>query len=78
MMLKEHNASIKLQKNQKMFDEQEQPILVLISGNSSLTNQRLGRLSKGINDLKKSLEFSKSEYDEKFENMGHKVEKLEE
>ena len=77
MMLKEHNASI-IQKNQEMFDEQEQSILALISGNSSLTNQRLGRLSKGINDLKESLEFSKFEYDEKFENMGDKVEKLEE
>ena len=77
MMLKEHNASI-IQKNQEMFDEQEQSILALISGNSSLMNQRLGRLSKGINDLKESLEFSKSEYDEKFENMGDKVEKLEE
>ena len=76
-MLKEYNASI-IQKNQEMFDEQEQSILALISENSSLTNQRLGRLSKGINDLKESLEFSKFEYDEKVKNMGDKVEKLEE
>ena len=67
-----------IQKNQEMFEEQEQSILALISGNSSLTNQRLGRLSKGINDLKESFEFSKYEYDEKFKNMGDKVEKLEE
>ena len=67
-----------IQKNQEMFEEQEQSILALISGNSSLTNQRLGRLSKGINDLKESFEFSKFEYDEKFKNMGDKVEKLEE
>ena len=67
-----------IQKNQEMFEEQEQSILALISGNSSLTNQRLGRLSKGINDLKESFEFSKFEYDEKFKNMGGKVEKLEE
>ena len=67
-----------IQKNQEMFEEQEQSILALISGNSSLTNQRLGRLSKGINDLKESFEFSKFEYDEKFKNMGDKVGKLEE
>ena len=54
-MLKEHEASI-VQKNQEMFHKQEQSILALISGNNSLTNQRLDNLSKDINDLKESLE----------------------
>ena len=71
-MLKEHEASI-VQKNQEMFHKQEQSILALISGNNSLTNQRLDNLSKDINDLKESLEFSQNEYDDKFKNMGDKI-----
>ena len=75
-MLKEHEASV-VQKNQEMFHKQEQSILALISGNNSLTNERLDSLSKDINDLKESLEFSQNEYDDKFKNMGDKVQKLE-
>ena len=76
-MLKEHEASI-VQKNQEMFHKQEQFILALKSGNNSLTNQRLDNLSKDTNDLKESLEFSQNEYDDKFKNMGNKIQKLEE
>ena len=76
-MLKKHEASI-VQKNQEMFHKQDQSILALISGNNSLTNQRLDNLSKDINDLKESLEFSQNEYDDKFKNMGDKIQKLEE
>ena len=61
-MLKEHEASI-FQKNKEIFHKQEQSILALISGNNSLTNQRLDNLSKHINELKESLEFSQNEYD---------------
>ena len=43
-----------------------------------MTNQRLDNLSKDINDLKDSLEFSQNEYDDKFKNMGDKIQKLEE
>ena len=43
-----------------------------------LKNQRLESLSKDINNLNKSLEFSQNEYDEKFNNTGDKVKKLEE
>ena len=75
-MLKKHEASI-VQKNQEMFHRQEQSILVLISGNNSLTNQRLDNLSKDINDLKESLEFSQNKSDDKFRNMGDKIQKLE-
>ena len=41
-------------------------------------NQRLDSLSKDINDLKESLEFSQNEHDIKLKNMGDKVKKLEE
>ena len=75
-MLKKHESSI-VQKIQEMFHRQEQSILVLISGNNSLTNQRLDNISKGINDLKESLEFSQNKYDNKFRNMGDKIQKLE-
>ena len=73
-MLKEHEESI-AQKNQEMFHKQEQSILALISANNSLTNQRLDSLE--INDLSESLEFSQNEYDDKFNNMGDKMQKLE-
>ena len=58
-MLKEHEASIG-QKNQEFFYKQENSILALISGNNSLTNQRLDNLSEDIIDLKESLEFSQN------------------
>ena len=76
-ILKEHEASI-VQKNQEMFYKQERSILALISGNNSLTNERLDYLSKDINELKESLEFSQNDYDDKFKNMGDKIQKLEE
>ena len=75
-MLKEHEASI-VQKNQEMLHKQGQSILALIPGNNSLMNQRLDNLSKDINDLKASLEFPQNEYDDKFKNMGDKIQKLE-
>ena len=71
-MLKKHEASI-VQKNPEMFQKQEQSILALISGNNSLTSQRLDSLSNDINDLKESLEFSQNEYDDKFKNLGDKL-----
>ena len=74
-MLKEHEASI-VQKNQEMFYKQEQLILALIYGNNSLTNQCLDNLNKDINDLKENLEFSQNEYDDKFKNIGDKIQKL--
>ena len=63
---------------EKMLREHEASVVQLISGNNSLTNQRLDSLSKDINELKESLEFSKNEYDDKFKNIGDKVQKLEE
>ena len=74
---KEHKVSI-VQKNQEMFHKKEQSILALISGNNSLTKERLDSFRKNINDLKKILEFCQNEFDDKFKNMGDKVRKLEE
>ena len=61
-----------------MLREHEASVVQLIYGNNSLTNQRLDSLSKDINDLKESLEFSQNEYDDKFKNISEKVQKLEE
>ena len=41
-------------------------------------NQHVDSLSKDINDLKDSLEFSQNEYDDKLKNMGDRAQKLEE
>ena len=43
-----------------------------------MTNERLDSLRKYINDLKESLEFARNKYDDKFKNIGDKVQKLEE
>ena len=59
-----------------MFHKQGQSILTLIFGNISLANQCQDSLSKDINDLKESLEFSQNEYDDKFKYMDDKVQKL--
>ena len=63
---------------EKMLREHEASVVQLIYGNNSLTNQHLDSLSKDINDLKESLEFSQNEYDDKFKNISKKVQKLEE
>ena len=41
-----------------MFSGHENSIMQLISGNKTLTNQRLENLTKEITDLKESLEFT--------------------
>ena len=66
---------------EKMLKEHEPSIVqagAVHHSINSLKNQRLDSLSKDINDLKESLEFSQNEYDDKFKNMGDKVQKLEE
>ena len=76
-MLKEQHKTAVVQKYQEMFHKQEQSILDLITENNWSTNQRLDNLSKDVNDLKENREFSPNEYEDKFENLGNKVEKLE-
>ena len=49
----------------------------LISGNTTLTNQRLDNLSKDIADLKESLEFTQEETEGKFNTLIEKISTIE-
>ena len=49
----------------------------LISGNTTLTNQRLENLSKDIADLKGSLEFTQEETEGKFNTLIEKIPTIE-
>ena len=64
-MFKQHQEAI-TKKQEKMFRSHENSIMQLISGNATLTNQRLDNLSKETEDLKESLEFTQGETEEKF------------
>ena len=55
-MFQQHQVAI-TKKQEDMFRSHENSIMQLISGNTTLTNQRLDNHSKEIADLKKSLEF---------------------
>ena len=56
-MLKQHQEAI-TKKQVEMFRSHENSIMQSISGNTTLTNQRVENLSKKIADLKESLEFT--------------------
>ena len=56
-----------------MFRSHENSIMQLISGNTTLTNQRLGNLSKEIADLKEILESTQEETEEKFSKLNEKI-----
>ena len=56
-MFKQHQEAI-MKKQEEMFRSDENSIVQLISGDATLTNQRLDNLSKDIADLKESLEFT--------------------
>ena len=56
-MFKQHQEAI-TKKQEEMFRSDENSIVQLISGDATLTNQRLDNLSKDIADLKESLEFT--------------------
>ena len=56
-MFKQHQEAI-TKKQKEMFRSDENSIVQLISGDATLTNQRLDNLSKDIADLKESLEFT--------------------
>ena len=64
-MFNQHQEAIK-KKQEKMFRSHENSIMQLISGNTTLTNQRLEVLSKEIADLKASLEFTQEKTEGKF------------
>ena len=61
-MFKQHQEAIaKNTKHKKMFRNYEKSIMQLISGNATLTNQRLDNFSKYNAELKESLEFTQEE-----------------
>ena len=59
-MFKQHQETI-AKKQQEMFRSHENSIMQLISGNTTLTNQRLDNLSKEIAGRIESLEFAQEE-----------------
>ena len=72
-MFKQHQEAI-TKKQEEMFRSW---IMQLISGNTTLTNQRLDSLSKEIADLKESLEFTQEETEEKFSKLNEKITSME-
>ena len=60
-----------------MFRNHENRIMQLISGNPTLTNERLDSLSKDIADLKDSLEFTQEETEGKFNTLTEKISTIE-
>ena len=54
-MFKQHEEAT-TKKQEEMFRSYENSLMQLISGNTTLTNQRLDNLSKEISDLKERLE----------------------
>ena len=60
-MFKQHQEAI-TKKHEEMFRSHENSIIQLISGNTTLTNQRLDNLSKEIVGLKESLEFTQEKW----------------
>ena len=63
-----------VQKNQEMFHKQEGCILAV----HSLTNQRQDSLSKDfLSWAKREFNFAESKHEDRFKNMGDKIQKLE-
>ena len=75
-MFKQHQEAI-TKKQEDMFRSHENSIMQLISGNTTLTNQRLGNLVKEIAGLKESLEFTQEETEGKFNTLYEKISPME-
>ena len=75
-MFRQHQEAI-TKKEEEMFRIYENSIMQLISGNPTLTNQRLDNLIKEIADLKESLEFTKEETEGKFSTLNEKISTME-
>ena len=71
----QHQEAI-TKKREEMFRSHENSIMQLISGNTTLINQRLDNLSKEIADLKESPEFTQ-ETEEKFSKLNEKLTSME-
>ena len=75
-MFRQHQEAIR-KKQEEMFRSHEHSIMQLISGNTTLTNQRLDNLSKEIADLKESREFTQEETERKFSMLTEKISTME-
>ena len=75
-MFRQHQEAI-TKKQEEMFRIDENSIMQLISGNTTLTNQRLHNLSKETADLKESLEFTQEETEGKFSTLNEKISTME-
>ena len=75
-MFRQHHEAI-TKKQEEMFRSHENSIMQLISGNTTLANQRLDNLSKEIADLKESLEFTQEETEGKFSTLNEKISTME-
>ena len=71
-MFKQHEEAI-TKKQEEMFRSHENSITLLISENTTLTNDRLDNLSKEIADLKESLKFTQEETEGKFSKLNEKI-----
>ena len=72
-MFKQHQEAI-TKKQEEMFRSW---IMQLISGNTTLTNQRLDSLSKEIADLKERLEFTQEKTEGKSSKLSKKITSME-
>ena len=67
-MFKQHEETI-TKKYEEMLRDHEKNIMQLISGKTTLANQRFSNPSKEIADLKKFLEFTEVENKQKFSKL---------
>ena len=74
-MFKQHQETI-TKKREKIVRSHKNSIMQLISGNTTLTNQRLDNLSKEIADLKESLEFTEKETEGKSNKLNEKITRM--
>ena len=75
-MFKQHQEAI-TKKQEEMFRSHENSIMQLISGNTTITNQRLDNFSKEIAGLKENLEFTQKEAEEKFNKINETISTME-
>ena len=71
-MFKQHREAI-TRKHEEMFRSHENSMMQLISGSTTLTNQRLDNLSKEIAGLKESLEFTQEKTKEKLNKINKTI-----
>ena len=75
-MFRQYQEAI-TKKQEEMFRSHQNSIMQLISGNTTLTNQRLDNLIKEIADMKESLEFTQEETEGKFSTLNEKISTME-